>query len=151
MGKKWPVRINLPFFAVEAYAPGGGGPESGRKIFEKCLPAGAGTGTKIYFSRCLCVKWFWNALCTCRKSQKTRVKMIVRMSSSSWEGVLERTMQTCRLALRACPPGRKSISGPPAQNGKWMAEEWILVSPGIGKMCQKCPETPFLASWGFWP
>ena len=27
---------------------GGGGPESGRKKFEKCLPAG--TGTKIYFS-----------------------------------------------------------------------------------------------------
>ena len=26
----------------------GGGPESGRKKFEKCLPAG--TGTKIYFS-----------------------------------------------------------------------------------------------------
>ena len=26
-----------------------GGPESGRKKFEKCLPAG--TGTKIYFSR----------------------------------------------------------------------------------------------------
>ena len=28
---------------------GGGGPESGRKKFRKCLPAG--TGTKIYFSR----------------------------------------------------------------------------------------------------
>ena len=36
------------FFAVKAYVPGGGGPESGRKKFEKCLPAG--TGTKIYFS-----------------------------------------------------------------------------------------------------
>ena len=48
-GKKWPVQMNLPFFAVKAYVPGGGGPESGRKKFEKCLPAG--TGTKIYFSR----------------------------------------------------------------------------------------------------
>ena len=37
--------MNLPFFAVKAW----GGPESGRKKFEKCLPAG--TGTKIYFSR----------------------------------------------------------------------------------------------------
>ena len=46
-GKKWPVQMNLPFFAVKAYVPGGG-PESGRKKFEKCLPAG--TGTKIYFS-----------------------------------------------------------------------------------------------------
>ena len=49
-GKKWPVQMNLPFFAVKAFVPGGGGgcPESGRKKFEKCLPAG--TGTKIYFS-----------------------------------------------------------------------------------------------------
>ena len=46
-GKKWPVQMNLPFFAVKAYVPGGG-PESGRKKFEKCLPAG--TGTKIYFA-----------------------------------------------------------------------------------------------------
>ena len=23
MGKKWPVQMNLPFFAVEAYVPGG--------------------------------------------------------------------------------------------------------------------------------
>ena len=46
-GEKWPVQMNLPVFAVEAYVPGGG-PESGRKKFEKCLPAG--TGTKIYFS-----------------------------------------------------------------------------------------------------
>ena len=47
-GKKWPVQMNLPFFAVKASVPGGGGPESGRKKCEKCLPAG--TGTKIYFS-----------------------------------------------------------------------------------------------------
>ena len=33
-GKKWPVQMNLPFFAVEAYVPGGG-PEPGRKKFEK--------------------------------------------------------------------------------------------------------------------
>ena len=38
-GKKWPVQMNLPFFDVKAYVPGGGGPESGRKKFEKCLPA----------------------------------------------------------------------------------------------------------------
>ena len=37
-GKKWPVQMNLPFFAVEAYVPGGG-PESGRKKFEK-MPSG---------------------------------------------------------------------------------------------------------------
>ena len=50
-GKKWPVPMNLPFFAVEAYVPEGGGvgPESGKKKTKKCLPAG--TGTKIYFSR----------------------------------------------------------------------------------------------------
>ena len=24
MGEKWPARMNLPFFAVEAYVPGGG-------------------------------------------------------------------------------------------------------------------------------
>ena len=41
-GRKWPVQMNLPFFAVE------GGPESGQKKIEKCLPAG--TGTKIDFS-----------------------------------------------------------------------------------------------------
>ena len=46
-GKKWPVQMNLLFFAVKAYVPGGG-PESGRQKFEKCLPAG--TGTNIYFS-----------------------------------------------------------------------------------------------------
>ena len=51
-GKKWPVQMNLPFFAVKAYVPGGG-PESGRKKFEKCLPAG--TGTKIYFSSFLAI------------------------------------------------------------------------------------------------
>ena len=33
-GKKWPVQMNLPFFAVEAYVPGGG-PESGRKKIRK--------------------------------------------------------------------------------------------------------------------
>ena len=37
-GKEWPVQMNLPFFAVEAYVPGGG-PESGRKKFEK-MPSG---------------------------------------------------------------------------------------------------------------
>ena len=36
------------FFAVEAFVPGGG-PESGRKNYKKCLLAD--TGTKIYFSR----------------------------------------------------------------------------------------------------
>ena len=38
-GKKWPVQMNLPFFAVEAYVPGGGGPESGRKKIRK-MPSG---------------------------------------------------------------------------------------------------------------
>ena len=43
------------FSAIEAYVPKGGvpkrggGAESGRRKFEKCLPAGA--GTKVYFSR----------------------------------------------------------------------------------------------------
>ena len=46
-GKKWPVQMNLPFFCCKSICTGGG-PESGRKKFEKCLPAG--TGTKIYFS-----------------------------------------------------------------------------------------------------
>ena len=50
MGKKWPVQMNLPFFAVEAYVPGGGGVQNqAEKNSKKCLPAG--TGTKIYFSR----------------------------------------------------------------------------------------------------
>ena len=48
MGKKMAGTNEFAFFAVKAYVPGGG-PESGRKKFEKCLPAG--TGTKIYFSR----------------------------------------------------------------------------------------------------
>ena len=47
-GKKWPVQMNLPFFAVKAYVPGGGVQKQAEKKFEKCLPAG--TGTKIYFS-----------------------------------------------------------------------------------------------------
>ena len=46
-GKKWPVQMNLPFFALKAYVPGGS--RIRPKKFEKCLPAG--TGTKIYFSR----------------------------------------------------------------------------------------------------
>ena len=46
-GKKWPVQMNLPFFAVKAYVPGGVQNQAEQK-FEKCLPAG--TGTKIYFS-----------------------------------------------------------------------------------------------------
>ena len=29
--------MNLPFFAVEAYVPGGGGPESGRKNAKKAF------------------------------------------------------------------------------------------------------------------
>ena len=37
MGEKWPVPMNLPFFAVEAYV--GGGPESGRKKNRK-MPSG---------------------------------------------------------------------------------------------------------------
>ena len=41
--------MNLPFFPVKASYVPGGGPESGRKNFENCLPAG--TGTKTYFSR----------------------------------------------------------------------------------------------------
>ena len=40
MGKKWPVKMNLPFFAVEAYVRGGGVPESGRKKMRKNLPSG---------------------------------------------------------------------------------------------------------------
>ena len=36
------------FFRCKSICTGGGGPESGRKKIEKCLPAG--TGTKIYFS-----------------------------------------------------------------------------------------------------
>ena len=48
-GKKWPVQMNLPFFAVEAYVPGGGVQNQAEKNAKKCLPAG--TGTKIYFSR----------------------------------------------------------------------------------------------------
>ena len=39
--------MNLPFFAVKAYVPGGVQNQGGKK-FEKCLPAG--TGTNIYFS-----------------------------------------------------------------------------------------------------
>ena len=44
-GKKYPVPMHLPFFAVETYVPEGrgNGSESGRKEIEKCLPA----GTKI--------------------------------------------------------------------------------------------------------
>ena len=36
------------FFHCRSMCTGGGGPESGRKKFKNCLPAG--TGTKIYFS-----------------------------------------------------------------------------------------------------
>ena len=39
--------MNLPFFAVEAYVPGGVQNQA-EKNAKKCLPAG--TGTKIYFS-----------------------------------------------------------------------------------------------------
>ena len=48
MEKKWPVPMNLHFFAVEACVPGGVRNQAEQKI-EKCLPAG--TGTKIYSSR----------------------------------------------------------------------------------------------------
>ena len=46
-GKKWPVPMNLPFFAVEAYVPGVGSRIRPKKKIEKCLSA----GTKIDFSR----------------------------------------------------------------------------------------------------
>ena len=46
-GKKWPVQMNLPFFAVEAYVPGGVQNQA-EKNSKKCLLAG--TGTKFYFS-----------------------------------------------------------------------------------------------------
>ena len=44
--EKWPVRMNLPFFAVEAYIRGGGGSRTrpGKK-YQKM----AGTSTKIYW------------------------------------------------------------------------------------------------------
>ena len=51
-GKKWPVQMNLPFFAVKAYVPGGVQNQAEKK-FEKCLPAG--TGTKNYFSSTIVV------------------------------------------------------------------------------------------------
>ena len=46
-GKKWPVQMNLPFFAVEAYVPGGVQNQA-EKNSKKCLLAC--TGTKVYFS-----------------------------------------------------------------------------------------------------
>ena len=49
MGKKMAGTNEFAFFRCKSICTGGGGPESGRKKFEKCLPAG--TGTKIYFSR----------------------------------------------------------------------------------------------------
>ena len=48
MGKKMAGTNEFAFFRCKSICTGGGGPESGRKKFEKCLPAG--TGTKIYFS-----------------------------------------------------------------------------------------------------
>ena len=47
MGKKW-VQMNLPFFALEAYVPGGVQNQT-QKNSKECLLAG--TGTKIDFSR----------------------------------------------------------------------------------------------------
>ena len=44
-GKKWPVQINLPFFAVKAYVPGGGSRIRPKNIRE--MPSG--TGTKFTF------------------------------------------------------------------------------------------------------
>ena len=46
-GKKWPVQMNLPFFVVITYVPGGVQNQA-EKNSKKCLLAG--TGTKIYFS-----------------------------------------------------------------------------------------------------
>ena len=48
MGKKMTGTNEFAFFRCKSICTGGG-PESGRKKIEKCLPAG--TGTKIYFSR----------------------------------------------------------------------------------------------------
>ena len=48
MGKTMAGTNEFAFFSCKSVCTGGG-PESGRKNFEKCLPAG--TGTKIYFSR----------------------------------------------------------------------------------------------------
>ena len=48
MGKKMAGTNEFAFFRCKSICTGGG-PESGRKKFEKCLPAG--TGAKIYFSR----------------------------------------------------------------------------------------------------
>ena len=47
MGEKMAGTNEFAFFRCKSICTGGG-PESGRKKFEKCLPAG--TGTKIYFS-----------------------------------------------------------------------------------------------------
>ena len=47
MGKQMAGTNEFAFFRCKSICTGGG-PESGRKKFEKCLPAG--TGTKIYFS-----------------------------------------------------------------------------------------------------
>ena len=47
MGKKMAGTNEFAFFRCKSICTGGG-PESGRKKIEKCLPAG--TGIKIYFS-----------------------------------------------------------------------------------------------------
>ena len=39
MGKKWPIPMNLPFFAVEAYVPGGGGVQNQAEKIRK-MPSG---------------------------------------------------------------------------------------------------------------
>ena len=54
-GKKGPVQMNLPFFAVEASVPGGGGPESGRKIQK--MPSGRHRCQNLLFQLMLLQKY----------------------------------------------------------------------------------------------
>ena len=60
MGKKMAGTNEFAFFRCKRICTGGG-PESGRKKFEKCLPAG--TGTRIYREQKRHIKLFHIKLC----------------------------------------------------------------------------------------
>ena len=100
----------------------GGGPESGRKKFEKCLPAG--TGTKIYFSSrgrererervCVCV-------CEWAFKQASKQRGNSRSPSFTALGQAERRHFTCNRDLGSNTTGNKIVG---VHKLFWDSESW---------------------------
>ena len=100
--------MNLPFFAVEAYVPGGGGgvQNQAEKNAKNCLPAS--TGTKIFFSSL--VDFFGGgALSLGKSTQKSTAKIQIRISELRAQNPHCKNLPLISVATPADPCGETII------------------------------------------